>query len=321
MSNKQSEVWYFKRQPKRAITVQLDKRLLLTGLFSILLHVAIVWLFAPKLFSVGTPQPDAPKTLNITLAPPQKEEIAGVEPSVPAVQEIVVPEKPPAIPKPKPKPKPKKKPQKQSKPLPVKSVAESPIKVPEKVDENQAQEKQQQEKQIEVVEKKPAPVLLPGEDMQAYVQRQKMARLEKQGFSQQDAAEFLANNSPKSGGTSRDATIRKNLDLDGTNGIFQIRYINLNHAEFSFKGWKNNVNTARLEVFQVEAADHQNIRLAVIRKMIEIIRRDYSGDFNWVSQRSRETIVLSARVEDTASLESYLMREFFGAGTQYRRYP
>lgn len=319
MSNRQTEVWYFKRQPKRAITVQLDKRLLLTGLFSILLHVAIVWLFAPKLFSVGTPQPDAPKTLNITLAPPQKEEIAGVEPSVPDAQEIVVPETPPAVPKPKPKPK--KQPQKQSEPLPVKSVAESPIKVPEKVDENLAQDKQELDKQVESVEERPDPVLLPGEDMQAYVQRQKMARLEKQGFSQQDAEEFLANNNPKSGGTSRDATIRKNLDLDGTNGIFQIRYINLNHAEFSFKGWKNNVNTARLEVFQVEAADHQNIRLAVVRKMIEIIRRDYSGDFNWVSQRSRETIVLSARIEDTESLENYLMGEFFGAGTQYRRYP
>lgn len=314
MSDKQIEVWYFKRPPKGAITIKLDKRLLLTGLASLLLHLAIVWLFAPKLFSIGEPQPEAPKTLNITLAPPQKAEAAGVpEPIVPnevLPEEPVVPEKPAKL-KPPAKPKTKPKPKKSSKPVPVKKAEQSPIQVPKAIEEKPAE-----------VPKREAPTEpLPGEDMQAYVQRQKLARLQKQGLSDQDAEEILANNNPKSGGSSRDARIRKNLDLDGKNGIFQIRYINLNHAEFSFKGWKNNVNTARLEVFKVESSQHQNIQIAIIRKMIEIIRRDYSGDFNWVSQRTRETITLSARPADTASLESYLMGEFFGPGTQYRRYP
>lgn len=304
MSEKQTEVWYFKRQPKGAITIELDKRLLLTGLVSILLHLAIVLLFAPKLLSIGEPQPEAPKTLNITLAPPQEEEIARVEPSVP--NEVLPVE--PVVPK---KPTPPAKPKKPSKPLPVKKAEQSPIKVPEAIEKKPAKTPKQE-----------APVApLPGEDMQAYIKRQKLARLQKQGLSDQDAEEILANNNPKSGGSSRDARIRENLKLDGTNGIFQIRYINLNHAEFSFKGWKNNVNTARLEIFKVESAQHQNIQIAVIRKMIEIIRRDYSGDFNWISRRTNETVKLSARPADTASLEAYLIREFFGPGTQYRRYP
>lgn len=304
MSEKQTEVWYFKRQPKGAITIELDKRLLLTGLVSILLHLAIVLLFAPKLLSIGEPQPEAPKTLNITLAPPQEEEIARVEPSLP--NEVLPVE--PVVPK---KPTPPAKPKKPSKPLPVKKAEQSPIKVPEAIEEKPAETPKQE-----------APVVpLPGEDMQAYIKRQKLARLQKQGLSDQDAEEILANNNPKSGGSSRDARIRENLNLDGTNGIFQIRYINLNHAEFSFKGWKNNVNTARLEIFKVESAQHQNIQIAVIRKMIEIIRRDYSGDFNWISRRTNETVKLSARPADTASLEAYLIREFFGPGTQYRRYP
>lgn len=318
MSDKQTEVWYFKRQPKGAITLTLDKRMLLTILLSLLLHLAILWLFAPRLFSVGTPQPEAPKTLNITLAPPQQEEVAGEEA---AVEDI--PETPPtAAPQPTPpiapvKQKPKPKAKKMTKQVPIKKAAKSAIKVPEK----QIKKEQWVEKPPPQPKRQPAPAPLPGEDMQAYMQRRKIAKLQKQGLSKRDAEEYLQNNNPKSGGTSRDATIRKNLNLDGTNGIFQIRYLGLHQAEFSFKGWKNNVNTARLEVIQVQAENHQNIKLAVIRKMIEIIRREYNGDFNWDSQRTRQIIKLSARREDSASLEAFMMDEFFGPGSQYQRYP
>ena len=109
----------------------------------------------------------------------------------------------------------------------------------------------------------------------------------------------------------RDAVIKKNLAQEGSNGIFQIREIGLHTAQFSFKGWKTNYNNARLEIFDVESRPGESIQLAVVRKMIMIIRKEYSGDFEWESQRLGRSITKSARIEDTADLESFLMREMF----------
>jgi hypothetical protein len=42
-----------------------------------------------------------------------------------------------------------------------------------------------------------------------------------------------------------------------------------------------------------------------------LIRTHYQGNFNWDSRRLGRVIVLSARPEDNAELEAFLMREFF----------
>ncbi len=44
--------------------------------------------------------------------------------------------------------------------------------------------------------------------------------------------------------------------------------------------------------------------------MIVVIRRDYNGDFHWLAPRYGD-VIKSARVEDTAELEKFLMEEFF----------
>ncbi|NBQ85114.1 MAG: hypothetical protein EBU03_03185, partial [Methylophilaceae bacterium] len=109
---------------------------------------------------------------------------------------------------------------------------------------------------------------------------------------------------------SRDAVIKKNLAQEGTNGIFQIKEINLRSAQFTFRGWKSNYGNARLELVDVQAGPNESIERAIVRKMIVIIRRDYSGDFHWLSPRYGD-VIKSARVEDTAELEQFLLEEFF----------
>lgn len=115
------------------------------------------------------------------------------------------------------------------------------------------------------------------------------------------------------------ANLMRNLQQPGTSGIFQIRRLSSDSAQFSFNGWKNGYGygRSRLEIFDVEADKDGNISLAVVRKMIEIIRRDYKGNFNWDSQRLGRVIVLSARLEDNAGLESFLMQEFFNDSGRY----
>lgn len=285
----------------KVITLRFNRNFLLTLLISILLHLSLLWIFAPKLFSLGAPQEDAPP-LEISLGPPQKKETAPNEPARPDLRPLP---KAPADPK---KAKPVKKTNPKS--LPVEVVKQSKSKVAKKKKVNKALPKPAPQEAL--------PDPLPGEDMQAYIKRQQVAKLAKKGLSKQDAEEVLASNNPQSAGEKRDAKIKANLDLDGTNGIFSIRYLGARTAKFSFKGWKNNINTARLEIIDVKAANGIDIKLAVIRKMITIIRREYKGDFKWDSQRLRRVIDLSARVEDTEALEDFMMLEFFGPGSLYR---
>ncbi len=118
----------------------------------------------------------------------------------------------------------------------------------------------------------------------------------------------------------RDAIIKRNLQHHGTNGIFQIRWISGSTGEFSFRGWKNDYNNSRLELIDVKAGPDGNIDLAIVKAMIKIIRREYKGYFNWESERLGRVVVLSARPEDNAGLEDFMMQEFF-SGQGYYQHP
>ncbi len=302
--HKINQQWPLPQSRDQLFTISINRNIALTLLLSILLHLALLWLFAPKMFSMGAPVENAPP-LEITLGPPQKEAVAPSEEVLPTPEVV---EK--VSPKPIKKKPLKARPPKQVKPktVPVEVAKQSETKVLKKETLNKARPKPPAE----------TAKRLPGEDMLAYVKRQQRAKLAKQGLAKQDVEAIMASNNPQSAGDKRDAKIKANLDLEGKNGIFEIRSLGPHKAAFSFKGWKNNVNTARLEIFSVSAPDGASIKLAVIRKMIEIIRRDYSGDFNWDSRRQQRIIVLSARLEDSAALEAFMMNEFFGPGSAYR---
>lgn len=301
-----NDLWSLPIRSDRVFTLKFNRNIVLTLLLSILLHLSLLWIFAPNLLSIGAPVPDAPP-LEITLGPPQKEQVAPSEAVLPSPEVMPQPQEKPA-----PKPPTKARPPKQTQPKapPVEVVDQSELFVPKDKKFNKAIP------QPEVPETSVTP--LPGEDMQAYIRRQQEAKLAKQGLSKQDVEAVIASNNPQSEGDKRDARIKENLNLNGTNGIFEIRYLGVRTAQFSFKGWKSNINTARLEVFDVTAQDGMDIKRAVIQKMIAIIRRDYQGDFKWDSHRLRSVITLSARLEDTEALESFMMNEFFGAGTRVR---
>lgn len=98
---------------------------------------------------------------------------------------------------------------------------------------------------------------------------------------------------------------------DGTNGVFQILSKGHREAQFSFRGWTNDSSNSRREVIEVDAGLNGNVDLAIIRRMIALIRTHYQGNFNWDSHRLGRVVVLSARIEDTAGLEEFMLHEFF----------
>ena len=141
-------------------------------------------------------------------------------------------------------------------------------------------------------------------DMAEYMAQRRAQRMREQGIEPP----------PPTPEETRMANIRRNLG--GTSGVFQLTRINTRSATFVFRGWTSALSNVRRETFEVEATPEADVQLMVIRKMIEIIRRHYQADFNWESERLGRVIVLSARPQDTAGLEAFLMREFFGPGNR-----
>jgi hypothetical protein len=94
-------------------------------------------------------------------------------------------------------------------------------------------------------------------------------------------------------------------------GIFQLQRVGFDDAEFLFFGWNSDIRRRARQTIEVRKGDAADIRVAVVRKMIAIIRDNTSGDFVWVSQRLGRSVTLSARPSENAGLEDFLMQEFF----------
>ena len=129
------------------------------------------------------------------------------------------------------------------------------------------------------------------------------------------AAEAARRGPPAVEAPKEDAASRNLKTLtgrEGVSGVFQILRKSTRTGEFAFNGWRPDARGQWREVYEVDAGLGGNIELAMVRRMIELIRTHYKGDFNWESYRLQRVVVLSARLEDTAGLEDFLMREFFG---------
>jgi outer membrane biosynthesis protein TonB len=101
-------------------------------------------------------------------------------------------------------------------------------------------------------------------------------------------------------------------DPSHSGGVFQIVRMGYDYAEFMFFGWNKDIRRNTRQQIEVRKGGNSDIRLAVVRKMISIIREYEQEDFRWESQRLGRAITLSARARDNAGLEEFMLREFFG---------
>ncbi|MDP3281641.1 MAG: hypothetical protein U1D41_07215 [Nitrosomonas sp.] len=147
-------------------------------------------------------------------------------------------------------------------------------------------------------------------DLSDYINQAK-ARRRAEGFIDNDDMAANTATPQPTADEIRMANVRRNLQTPGTSGIFQILRIGPRTAEFSFRAWTTGQSNPRLQTIQVDAGPDGNVELAMIRRMIQLIREHYKEDFNWESHRLHRVVVLSAREKDSAGLEDFLMREFF----------
>ncbi len=97
-------------------------------------------------------------------------------------------------------------------------------------------------------------------------------------------------------------------------GVFQIQRMSVDSAEFIFFGWNSDIRRNSTQRIEVKKGENADIQIAVVRRMIGIIRDHESGDFTWISRRLGRDVVLSARAGDNAGLEDFMMQEFFPDG-------
>lgn len=100
-------------------------------------------------------------------------------------------------------------------------------------------------------------------------------------------------------------------DPKRSGGVFQIDRMSADYAEFVFFGWHLPAKRKMMQRIEVRKGSHPDIRVAVVRRMIAIIREYEKEDFQWESYRLNRTLTLSARPRDNAGLEDFMMREFF----------
>jgi hypothetical protein len=128
-------------------------------------------------------------------------------------------------------------------------------------------------------------------------------------------AERRARNRAANMGTAQPQTFGYDPRKGG--GVFQIERLGIDSADFMFFGWNRDIKRNTLQHIEVRRGNNPDIRVAVVRKMISIIREYEPGDFQWESFKLGRWVTLSARASDNAGLEDFMMREFFD-GTMAR---
>ena len=165
----------------------------------------------------------------------------------------------------------------------------------------------------------PSPAPAAPTDMQSFVDAARARRRAAEGFSGRDQVPAPAAEREPSEDEIRMANVKRNLAA-GTSGIFQIISKESSSAAFSFRGWTTDSSNSRREYIQVDIGTNSSIEIAIVRRMIELIRRYYKGNFNWESQRLDRVVTLSARVEDNEGLEAFMMKEFFAEPPRPNRF-
>lgn len=287
--------WELPVKGDRTLQINISRNTLVAICVSVLLHLLVVLIFNPRALLpegvAGKPQP-----ITVTLNAPVKQ--ADPQPALepaPAPEPVVQPRPPkPKTPAIKPRPR-----TEQPDVMAVEKPGTDALPKP-------------QESASPPAQAETAPT-----DMMSYVKAAQARRQAAENYAAQINADAAAKERQPTEDELRSAAIKRNLQQSGTNGIFQIISKNNRSAVFAFHGWKRDFSYNRREVVQVDAAPGEDIERLVIRRMIKLIREHEQGYFTWESYRLGRTVTLSAKPEDNAGLEDFLIQEIFGTGQRF----
>ncbi|MGZ8319474.1 MAG: cell envelope integrity protein TolA [Telluria sp.] len=174
------------------------------------------------------------------------------------------------------------------------------------------------EKPVKLAEEPPKKLEAPPEeDMAARIARRRAERgqSEAEPLPESEAGRGMKNalaNIAAANGRSGD-------DKNDTGGVFSITDQSFSSAQLKFRGWNPNFKRRWLQQVTVELGTEPDIETAIIKKMIELSRKEKKGDFDWDSRRLQRVVKMSARVQDTEELQAFLFQEMFPEHKSGRR--
>jgi outer membrane biosynthesis protein TonB len=208
-------------------------------------------------------------------------------------------------------PKPKAKPQEQA---PKKTAKPSkPRPAPERIQVQRLPNTitLPNEKPAEVAKEEPkkSEPLPPEMDMQAYIE----ARRKQRGAPTPSQAEETDQARGMRNALANISAInaRGRDDSNESGGVFSISNKTFHSMDLKFRGWNPSFKRRWLTQATVEQGGEPDVETAVVKKMIELIRKEKTGDFEWDSHRLGRVMTMSARVKDTAELQAFLFKEMF----------
>ena len=268
---------------------------------SLLLHGAIVWQVRTKMTPASPDadlSPSAVAPLTAALAPSRPEPDSAATPPPP----------PPPVIRPAPRQPPSRPPVMTAEGARVALPPPLPRMATPSLAPMPAPLKPLPEPPVEVAKAPPEAQTYP--DLSAYVAARRRARGEPDEGPSADgetarrnrivAANLASINTPTFGAERRNS-----------GGMFQITQLSSDAAEFTFFGWNKDIKRRASQRIDVRRENHPDIRIAVVRRMISIIREYEQEDFTWRSNRLGRDVTLSARTADTDGLEQFMLREFF----------
>ena len=287
---------------------------------SVLLHAALLieWQFRkPVDKDLESKWGDTPGKFTVQLAPLPATPAPPPSPPAPAAEKTPPPEPAKSAPTPKPAPKPAPK------PPPTPAAKPETATSPPVIARNQPAPTTANTAPSTPATPAASAAAPPQSDFSAQLEARRRAR-----ESQQSTPAATSTAPAEDDIARRDKIVAANLgakteafgfDPRNGGGVFQIVSLNDDYSEFKFYGWRNDIRRRAAQVFEVRKGNHADIRLAVVRQMIAIIREHESAKFVWQSQRLGQALSLSAAPADNAGLEAFFLQEFF-VGGQIRRY-
>lgn len=278
---------------------------------SLLIHVAIMWAWLPRMHLLSpdnSRRGEANGSLVVQLAP---------RPSPPPSSRPAVPPSPRLQTQPSPSPRAQPSPTRRA--LPPKTATRPPP-TPPAMALNQSAPALPAPSPATPSVAAPTPARPPADgDLASYIEAKRRARAESASAA---PAGSVSNARPVENDNGRtDRIVAANLGSDraatfGSNpttsgGVFQIQRMGYDHAEFVFFGWNKDIRRNTNQLIEVRKGNNSDIRIAVVRKMIAIIREYEPEEFQWRSQRLGRDLTLSSRARDNVGLEDFMLREFF----------
>jgi hypothetical protein len=281
---------------------------------SLLVHVAMLWFWLPDLRKLAAGGKIAEERSNLAVRLEPRPAPRASEPPAPGARAVTPSPAPPTSP-----PAAERSPPRRMLTVPPKTaprIAQPPI-VADRMPEPSVAPipPPRAAPPPPVIAPTPPVATAPAEsDLSAYIDARRRARGEVPS-SASDAAPGTAESDIE----RRDRIVASNLGLDRTpsfgydpksaGGIFQITDMNADYADFYYFGLNREIRRNTKQRYEVRRGSESDIRLAIVHKMIAIIRESVSGDFLWLSRRG--PVTMSARPADNAELEAFILSDVF----------